>query len=261
MFDIDCVLQGRRIKLRIHPTGLFVPNLMSWFSATQIHVAPHETFCDVGVGCGLHAILAAKLGARRVFGTDISPMALRWARENARRNGVGRICRFFQGSLVSPLIKMRIFVDSIVYNAPQFPGAKVDPLLPSRLRASVNGGPGGGDLNALFLRQAWKVLRPGGRIYNPTVGWAEPAKTQKAITASGYRAHELARIHVPVWGRGNHTRDWFLKHPGSHVFNFADAQGRNSLARINELRLDDNPPATPAKLLNSRVSFREKEER
>jgi len=238
MYRVDCEVQGRRLSLRIHPTRLFVPNLMSWFSAAAMPILPGETFADIGTGSGLHAILAAKLGAKRAYGVDISPTAIRFAKENAKRNGVERICRFLRGSLVEPLVRCGIRVDSMIYNAPQFPGIRVDPSLPQRLVNSVNGGPSGGELNARFVREAWKALRPGGRILNPVVSWAGPELTREAIRSCGCRVRELAVAHIPDWGRGNHTRDWLLERPGRHHFRFRYPAGRDTKAWLLELSRD-----------------------
>jgi ribosomal protein L11 methyltransferase len=48
---------------------------------------------DVGTGTGLLAIAAAASGARHVFGTDIDPVSVRVARENAAINGVNCVFR------------------------------------------------------------------------------------------------------------------------------------------------------------------------
>jgi release factor glutamine methyltransferase len=251
---LRATVQGRPLILRLHPTEVFVPNLMSWFSAAQMRVRPGDAFLDVGTGTGLHAILAAKLGARRVYATDINPVALRLARENARRNGVDRLCHFMLGSLTEPLFARGTRVDAMVYNAPHFPGNLVDRRLPKRLISSVSGGAAGGDLNARFLREAPRVLAPRGRIYNPVVAWADPATSRRAIAAAGYQAASLANVHIPVWGRGNNTRDWLLTRPGRHVFAFGYAPSRDSAASIQELTLD--APALLAAARKSRVEIR-----
>jgi methylase of polypeptide subunit release factors len=256
VFRIRAAVQGRKIDLLVHATDLFVPNLMSWFSAAQMHVRKGDVFLDVGVGSGLHAILAAKLGARRVYGTDINPTALRFARENARRNGVAGICRFLRGSLVAPLVERGIRVDAMIYNAPQFPGLAVDPNLPPKLRRSVDGGPAGGDLNSRFLAQARRALAPGGRIYNPIVGWANPDASWRAIRRTGYEVHEVARVHVPPWGRGNNTRQRLVGRPGKHVFAFRHSAGKDTTALLLELRQDGQPAAGRRKPLTVTVDFR-----
>jgi len=47
-----------------------------------------ETVLDYGCGSGILAIAAAKLGARRVAGTDVDPQALAASAANAQANGV-----------------------------------------------------------------------------------------------------------------------------------------------------------------------------
>lgn len=47
-----------------------------------------KTVLDVGTGTGILGILAAKLGAKSVFGTDIEPGAYENAIENIQRNGI-----------------------------------------------------------------------------------------------------------------------------------------------------------------------------
>jgi len=61
---------------------------------------------DVGTGSGVLAITAAKVwpGAR-VVAIDNSAAALKVARANARRHGVGKQIKFFKGDLLHPLYK------------------------------------------------------------------------------------------------------------------------------------------------------------
>lgn len=49
-----------------------------------------ETVLDLGTGSGILAIAAARLWPCRVVAVDNDPIAVRVARENARKNGVGR---------------------------------------------------------------------------------------------------------------------------------------------------------------------------
>ncbi len=250
--EARATVQGRRLRLRLHPTEVFVPNLMSWLSAAHMRVRRGDAFLDVGTGSGLHAILAVLLGARRSYGTDINPVALALARANARLNGVSRVCRFLQGSLVEPLASRGLRVDAIVYNAPHFPGRLVAAGTPDRLARSVDGGAAGGDLNARFLREAPKVLAEGGRIYNPVVAWSDPETGARAAAEVGYRRAVLARANIPVWGRGNHTRDWLMERPGRHSFAFAFRPRPDGAARIEELTLAARRGPRPPRL-DSRV--------
>jgi len=53
------------------------------------HLIPGSSVIDYGCGSGILAIAAAKLGAGRVVGVDIDPLALVTSRYNAEQNRVG----------------------------------------------------------------------------------------------------------------------------------------------------------------------------
>jgi ribosomal protein L11 methyltransferase len=56
---------------------------------------------DVGCGSGILSIAAVKLGATRVLGVDIDPIAIEATQANARHNRVGRRIRAREGSIPS----------------------------------------------------------------------------------------------------------------------------------------------------------------
>lgn len=65
------------------------------------------TVLDLCTGCGVHAVLAARRGARAV-GTDINRRAVAFARLNAALNGVGDRCTFLTGDLYRPLARRQL---------------------------------------------------------------------------------------------------------------------------------------------------------
>ena len=79
-------------------TGLH-PSTQLAMTAIEDELRPGDRVLDVGTGSGILAIAAALLGARAVDGVDIEPVAVRSARENAHRNGVGAVVRIEQGSV------------------------------------------------------------------------------------------------------------------------------------------------------------------
>ena len=83
-------------------------------------VRPGMTVFDVGTGSGVLAIVAAKLGAKRVEAVDFDPVALRVARENVRQNGAEDVVRTERSDLLksvageADLIIANIIADIIV---------------------------------------------------------------------------------------------------------------------------------------------------
>ncbi len=84
---------------------------------------------DVGTGSGILAVSAAKLGAAAVLASDIDPLAVRIAAENAGRNGVADriVCR--EGNLLElgltkkfDLVVANIIANAILTIIPDVPG-------------------------------------------------------------------------------------------------------------------------------------------
>ncbi len=79
-------------------TGLHPSTQLSMI-AIEDELKPGDSVLDVGIGSGVLATGAALLGASRVDGVDIEPVAVRSARENAERNGVADVVNVEQGSV------------------------------------------------------------------------------------------------------------------------------------------------------------------
>jgi ribosomal protein L11 methyltransferase len=90
ILDLD---PGMAFGTGTHPTTQLCLQACEWF------VHPDTTMVDIGTGSGILAIAAAKLGALRVLGRDIDPVAIKMAQENIERNGVENIITVQQGSL------------------------------------------------------------------------------------------------------------------------------------------------------------------
>ncbi|MDB5107930.1 MAG: prmA [Candidatus Binatus sp.] len=79
---------------------------------------------DVGTGTGLLAIAAAMLGAREIIATDVDPIALDNARDNARLNNLERRIRFSPVPLNSirrrfDLVTVNILSETLIELAPR----------------------------------------------------------------------------------------------------------------------------------------------
>ena len=79
-------------------TGLH-PSTQLTMMAMEDELRPRDRVLDVGTGSGVLATAAALLGASAVDAVDIEPVAVRAARENAERNGVGAVVHTERGSV------------------------------------------------------------------------------------------------------------------------------------------------------------------
>ncbi|MBI2104751.1 MAG: peptide chain release factor N(5)-glutamine methyltransferase [Candidatus Omnitrophica bacterium] len=118
---------------------------------------------DLGTGSGCIAVtLARALPACVVVGVELSWEALCVARQNVLRHGLASRVQLVQGRWTQPL---RGAFDGVVANPPYIPSAQVDHLpldVRQEPRASLDGGGDGmRDLSEL-MRQAPRLLAPGG---------------------------------------------------------------------------------------------------
>lgn len=104
-----------------HETTSMVLSLM------QDYVKNAETVIDVGTGSGILGIAAAKLGAKKVFMTDIDYVAVKSAAHNCEINGVSDKCEVCLNNLlddknvVGDLVLANITADVLLILAEELP--------------------------------------------------------------------------------------------------------------------------------------------
>ena len=85
---------GQRVLLETRPE-LFSPEHIdrgTLAMLSHVQIAPGMRIMDLGCGCGVVGIVAAKIaGEENVFMSDADPRAVEIARRNAERNGVGGV--------------------------------------------------------------------------------------------------------------------------------------------------------------------------
>lgn len=152
---------------------------------------------DVGTGAGAIGLaIAQALPQALVYGTELSPPALRAARRNRARLGLRNI-RFVCGSLLSPLpARLRGGVDVIVANVPYLPPDRMDAS-----RAFPRGTAMGTEADGLGLvrelvRTAPAYLRPGGGLVLQLAEFQWPVLASEA-GRMGYDAPRLAAQEGP----------------------------------------------------------------
>jgi methylase of polypeptide subunit release factors len=144
--------------------GVFSPTHTSRTLAEALEIRPSDTVIDVGCGSGVLSFVAARLGAKRVVGCDISEEAVEAARANAVRLGLDDRVEFRSGSLLEPVRDLQATVligdvsgipDDIAEMTGWFPDGRA-------------GGPTGVELPKQMLESLGDTLAPGGRLYLPT---------------------------------------------------------------------------------------------
>jgi protein-L-isoaspartate O-methyltransferase len=186
--------RGGPFTLLLAP-GVFAPTHTSREVAEGLTINPGETVIDVGSGSGVLSFVAARLGARRVFGTEINPQAVDLSRRNARLLGLDQAVDFRQGSLFGPLPGIRADVvigdvsgipDEIAAASDWFPGG-------------YGGGPTGAEVPVAMLEEAREHLAPGGRLYLPTGSIQdEGAVLRAARRIFGERMRQMRQRVLPL---------------------------------------------------------------
>lgn len=119
---------------------------------------------DVGTGSGAIGLVVAKKAQRRVVCTDISPEALRVARENSHRLGVSDLVAFVCSDLFDGIGS--VVFDMITANLPYVAIEDWDNLSADvrnyEPRTALDGGPGGLEVYRRFVEKLPHYLAEGG---------------------------------------------------------------------------------------------------
>ena len=135
---------------------VYNPSDDSYLLLKVVEVPPDGSLLEMGTGTGLVAVHAARLGVK-VTAVDISPHAINCARRNATRNNVR--LEIVRSDLFD---KIPGNFDVIAFNPPYLPGAATSTTW---IEKAWSGGDEGSEVTVRFLRDAWRHLNPGGRIY------------------------------------------------------------------------------------------------
>jgi len=113
---VEKSFKGVVIRL-VKDSRIYMPSMATSLIAKNLPNLNGLDVLDLGTGSGVLAILASKLGARRVIGIDISRRAIRTAERNAAMNNA--CVKFRVGDLYEP-VKDEVF-DLIICNPPMTP--------------------------------------------------------------------------------------------------------------------------------------------
>jgi release factor glutamine methyltransferase len=165
------------LKIKVGPgvliprpeTELLAEEAMKILSGERV-----ENMLDLCTGSGCLALALAKaFPGAQVYGTDISEIAIHYARENAEINGIGNVT-FLQGSLFEPIQNFitshhsGFTFDLITANPPYIKKSDIEGLQPE-IRdwepvEALDGGEDGVDYYRRIMPEAGKYLKERGHL-------------------------------------------------------------------------------------------------
>ena len=166
MITETIVWKGRcgPFDLQVAP-DTFRPSTISTLLADSMVIEEGSVVIDAGCGSGVLSIVAAKLGAKMVYGVDAAAETVKIATTNAEAQGVSDRTAFYEGDMFEP-IPDGVEADVVIGDVSGIPDdlATVSGWFPSGL----SGGPSGAELPMRMLEEAKRILRRGGKLLLPT---------------------------------------------------------------------------------------------
>jgi release factor glutamine methyltransferase len=174
------------------PKDVYKPAEDTFLLAENLVAREGDVVLDVGTGCGILGILAAKK-ARRVVAVDVNPYAVQCARINAETNHVAEKMDIRQGDLFEPLKKDERF-DVILVNPPYLPSEAGDQE--EWIERAWSGGTTGRNFIDRFISEAPKHLKKDGRILLAQSSLSVIGETVRRLEEAGFRVSIVAERKV-----------------------------------------------------------------
>jgi release factor glutamine methyltransferase len=174
---------------------VYEPAEDSFLFAENLDVKECEQVLDVGTGCGILGILAAKR-AKSVVAVDLNPHAIRCARQNSLLNGTQNKLGFIQASLFTALNPSTAF-DLILFNAPYLPSDENESA--TWIGRAWAGGVNGREVVDRFISEVPQYLKPCGRVLLMQSTLTGIEETLQKFSDQGLKATVKAEHKLPFF--------------------------------------------------------------
>lgn len=184
------IIEFEGLKLEILE-GVYIPSDDSYLLIENLNLKSDDLVLEIGTGSGIVALYAAMTG-KKVVATDISPIAVKCAKNNVKKNQLESKVEIRIGNLFDPIRKEEIF-DLILFNAPYLPETKdLDHNNTDWLEKTWNGGKTGRKLIDPFITHCKKYLTELGRVELVQSSLANIPKSCELFHKQGFQQVEIS---------------------------------------------------------------------